>query len=111
MSRYSKKVEALKIKLSTIQSILPGSLSKQWNVCGTKGCKCKDPDNPVRHGPYYQLSFSIKGKSSSMFVKKEEVAEVESRIKRYHEFKKLVEQLIETSIELARHDGFNGGTR
>jgi len=49
----------IKDKLADLGPIHPGSLSEQYNVCGTPGCRCKDPKNPVKHGPYYQLSYSV----------------------------------------------------
>ena len=107
MSKYSKKVAQLRKELGQDDPILPGSISEQWNVCGTLGCKCKDPANPVRHGPYYQLSFSVGGKSSSMFINKKDLAEVKDRIARYRRYKKLVTELIRAYIELARQEGFS----
>ena len=45
----------------------PGSLREQYNVCGKAGCRCKDPKKPQKHGPYYQLSYTWRGKSSTPF--------------------------------------------
>jgi hypothetical protein len=87
--------------------MLPGSISEQWNVCGTPGCRCKDPDNPQKHGPYYQLSFTVAGKSSSMFIKKADLPEVRRRIKRHQQFKSLTKKLLQAHIELVRAEGFD----
>ena len=51
----------------------PGSLSEQYNVCGTAGCRCKDARKPVKHGPYYHLNYTWRGKSRTEFVKEEAV--------------------------------------
>ena len=64
------RIRQIKDMLSQLGPVLPGSLSTQWNVCGKPGCRCKDPKKPRKHGPYYQLSFTVDGKSSSLFVKK-----------------------------------------
>jgi hypothetical protein len=48
--------------------LLPGILTQQYNVCGKAGCRCK-ANPPQKHGPYHQLSFTRKGKSSTQFVK------------------------------------------
>jgi len=104
--KTTKSVEQLKQKLLSLGPLLPGSISEQWNVCGTPGCKCKDPVNPKKHGPYYQLSFSVGGRSSSIFIKKEDVAEARKRVKRYQEFKKLTMQLVQASVDLIRSEGF-----
>lgn len=104
--KTSKSVEQLKQKLLSLGPVLPGSISEQWNVCGTPGCKCKDSLNPKKHGPYYQLSFSVGGRSSSIFIKKEDVAEARKRVKRYQEFKKLTMELVQASVDLIRSEGF-----
>lgn len=100
------KVAHIKKKITQLPPLLPGSLRKQWNVCSTAGCKCKDKKKPRRHGPYYQLSFSIGGKSSSMFVKEGDVAEVRKRIRRYRQFKQLCQQLVQASVDHVRAYGF-----
>ena len=79
----------------------PGSLSTQYNVCGKAGCRCKATP-PVKHGPYYQVSYTRKGKSSSKFVKKEEdLAEVRRQLRNYERMKLLMERWIDLSMELS----------
>lgn len=100
-----KRIEQLNRKLVSLGPMLPGSISEQWNVCGTPGCACKLAKNPVKHGPYYQLSFSVKGRSSTMFIKPDEHAETQRRIKRYKQFKELSFELVQAHVELARANG------
>lgn len=106
MIREERKVDQLKGKLAKLGPMLPGSISEQWNVCGTPGCRCKDAKNPQKHGPYYQLSFTVGGKSSTMFIKKEALAEARRRIKRYQQFKALCGDLVHAYVALARRTGF-----
>lgn len=107
--KTKKSVEQLKQKLIGLEPVLPGSISEQWNICGTPGCKCKDTINPQKHGPYYQLSFSVGGRSSSMFIRKEDVAEARKRVKRYQEFKKLTMELVQAYVDLVRSEGLRRG--
>ena len=107
MTREERKVAQLKERLMRLGPMLPGSISEQWNVCGTPGCRCKDPDEPVRHGPYYQLSFTVGGKSSTMFIKKEDLPEARRRLKYYDKFKMLCTELLHAYIALSRKNGFN----
>lgn len=100
-----KRIEQITKKIIALGPMLPGSISEQWNVCGTEGCACKSPENPVKHGPYYQLSFSIKGRSSTMFIKQNDVAEARRRIKRYKQFKELSFELVQAYVDLARVNG------
>ena len=68
-----RQIEKVKTQLGALGDLRPGSLSTQYNVCGTPGCRCKATP-PAKHGPYYQVSFTRKGKSSSKFVRKEDLA-------------------------------------
>jgi hypothetical protein len=106
MTREEQQILRLKEKLLNLGPLLPGSISEQWNVCGTPGCKCKDSKHPRRHGPYYQLSFTVANKSSTLFVRIKDLAEARRRIRRYQQFKDLTKQLIQAHIELARKTGF-----
>jgi len=106
MTKEQKRIEQIKQKLLKLGPMLPGSISEQWNVCGTPGCKCKSKKKPIKHGPYYQLSFSVKGKSSSFFVKKQDLAEAYRCTKRYKRFKKLNIELTKAYVDLARKNGF-----
>jgi len=105
MTKEQRRIEQLKKKMMNMGPMLPGGISKQYNVCGKSGCKCKDPKHPLKHGPYYQLSFSIKGKSSTMFIKNHEVVEARRRIRRYQQFKELRMKLVEAYVDLARQNG------
>jgi len=97
-----KRIETIKRRLSALGDMRPGSLSKQYNVCGNPTCRCKDKDNPKKHGPYYQLSYTHKGRSKSEFVKKEDLAEVKKQIRHYQRFKQLMGEWVDLSLELAR---------
>jgi hypothetical protein len=97
-----KRIETIKRKLSALGDMRPGSLSTQFNVCGNPTCRCKDPENPKKHGPYYQLSYTHKGRSKSEFVKKEDLSEVKRQIRNYQQFKKLTGVWVDLSLELAK---------
>ncbi len=95
-----RQIEKIKEELAALGDLRPGSLSEQYNVCGKKGCRCKE-DPPQKHGPYYQLSFSRKGKSSSRFVKVENVPEVRQQVKNYKMLKDIVDRWIDLGMELS----------
>ena len=97
-----KRIEIIKGKLSALGDMRPGSMSTQFNVCGNPTCRCKDKDNPKKHGPYYQLSYTHKGRSKSEFVKKEDLAAVKKQLKNYQRFKKLTADWVDLSLKLAR---------
>jgi hypothetical protein len=95
------KIAKLKAALMTLGDLQPGSLSEQYNVCGTPGCRCK-ADPPRKHGPYYQVSFTWQGRSKSQFVRREHVATVRQHLRTYQRLRALVEQWIAAGLELSR---------
>jgi hypothetical protein len=95
-----RRIERIKSDLLALGELRPGSLSEQYNVCGVAGCQCK-ASPPKKHGPYYQLSFTRKGKSTSRFVRREEVAVVRRQLKNYSKLRALVDEWIDASMELS----------
>ncbi|MDR4485600.1 MAG: DUF6788 family protein [Nitrospirales bacterium] len=108
MTKEVQAIQRIQTQLAQMGPVLPGSLSEQWNVCGTPGCRCKASSNPKKHGPYYQLSFTVAGKSSTLFVQKEDLGEVRQRLKRYQAFKRLTTAWVQACLALARKQGFRG---
>ena len=95
-----QQIEAAKKQLAELGPMHPGSLSEQFNVCGNPGCRCKDPRDPQRHGPYYQLSYTWRGKSSTLFVRQEGVAKMREKVSNYKRFRELVNECVDLAIEL-----------
>ena len=106
MNHDERNIQRLKDKILSLCPMLPGSIRKQFNVCGKPGCKCKDPVSPAKHGPYYQLSFSVAGKSSSFFIKEKDLPEARRRIKRFKQFRQLTQELTQSNVDLTRKNGF-----
>lgn len=102
MKSIERKIETIKKKILNLGGMHPGSLSKQYNICGNPTCRCKDPENPRKHGPYYQLSFVHRGKSSSRFIKKEFVPDVKAHLSNYKKFKQLVDDWKGLATDLAK---------
>jgi len=101
-----RRIEQFKERMARLGPLHPGSISRQFNVCGKAHCRCKDRQHPVKHGPYYQLSYVVGGRSTSRFLKREEVGEARRRIKRYQALKKWMAELVQASVEMARQRGF-----
>ena len=85
--------------------MLPGSLSEQWHVCGTPVCKCRVARNPVHHGPHYQSSFSVMGRSSTLLVRRKEFSEVDRTIQSNQRFKGLFMEVTQGYVDPARKQG------
>ena len=95
-----KEVERIKQELVRLGDLRPGSLSEQFNVCGSPGCRCKGSP-PQRHGPYYQVSYTRKGRSGTRFVKRPQVATVKRQLRNYARLRKLVDRWVEAATKLS----------
>ena len=62
LARYDDRYRALAAQLANIGPISSGSLTRRYTRCTSAGCKCRaDPPRP--HGPYWQLTRKIDGKT------------------------------------------------
>jgi hypothetical protein len=102
LQQFEKQIQEIKLQLLALGDLRPGSLSQQYNVCGKAGCRCKAPKNPKRHGPYYQLSYVHRGKSTSQFIRPGMVKTVKVQIARYKTFRQLTEQWLDLAVRVAK---------
>ncbi len=96
-----KKISLLKTRLDAISSMRSGSLSQQYNVCGSPGCKCKNSVSPEKHGPYFKLRANINGKSTTRFVKDENVEQVKKQLENHKKFLILIQEWVSLASDLA----------
>jgi hypothetical protein len=103
-TQITRKIEHLKQQLAELGPIHPGSLSEQFNVCGKPDCRCKDPKDPQKHGPYYHLSFTWRGKSRTLFVRAERLAEMREKLANYKRFRELTDEWVDLVVELEQQE-------
>lgn len=96
------RIAQVKRQLQAQGPMRPGSLSRQYNVCGKPGCRCKDPKHPRRHGPYYQLNYVYRGTKTSKFIRREVLKQVQAELANYKKFRRLTEQWIGLALNLAQ---------
>lgn len=100
ISTLEKQIDTIKKEINGLEDLRRGSLSKQYNICGTAGCKCKATP-PKKHGPYYQLSFTKNGRSSTKFVNSKDAKTVNKQVKNYSRLRELVSKWVELGTELS----------
>lgn len=100
-AQLERQIEKVKRDLAALGDLRPGSLSIQYNVCGNPNCRCKATP-PKKHGPYYQISFTRKGKGSSKFVRKEDLPAIRKQLKNYERMKLLMDRWIDLATELSK---------
>jgi len=97
--KLEAKIKKVKSEILKIETLRPGKLSKQYNVCGVAGCKCKDPENPQRHGPYFKLNYVHQGKNKTQFIRDQFAKEIEKQTQNFKRFKELSQMWITLEIE------------
>ena len=102
IQKLELRIQPIKAELATLGEMRPGSRSKQYNVCGKPNCRCKDPQNPQRHGPYYQLSWVHRGKSTTQFIRPPLLPQVRAQIATYNKFRKLTDEWVNLALRLAQ---------
>jgi hypothetical protein len=65
----AERYEALKREVADIPPIRRGSLVRRFMPCGKPGCRCQ-ASPPQLHGPYYQWTRKVRGKTTTVRVNK-----------------------------------------
>jgi hypothetical protein len=96
-----EKIKTIKAALNALESLRPGSLSRQYHVCCKPGCSCQDPKHPKRHGPYYHLDYVHHGKKTTLFIRPGQLQNVRQQLVTFKKLRRLVDQWITLSLEKA----------
>jgi len=94
------QIRRIKRELTQLGLLRPGSLSRQFNICGSPGCRCK-ASPPQKHGPYYHLSYTRNGKGGTRSIQKDDVPAVRTALANYARLKRLVDRWIDLATELS----------
>ena len=62
LERYQRQYESLQAQVADIGFISSGSIVCRLTSCGKPGCRCQ-ADPPQRHGPYWQWTRKVAGKT------------------------------------------------
>jgi hypothetical protein len=90
LAALEKKIQVLKQQLASTGAMRPGTLSIQF----------RQPKE--KKTPFYQISFTHKGKGRSQYVRPEHLATIRREIDAYKRFRSTVEELITLSLDASR---------
>lgn len=93
---YRALAEELATELATVGFISPGSVVSRYTSCGKPGCRCQ-ADPPQRHGPYYQWSRAVAGKTVSRRLNETEAEFYQSWIANRRRLEQIIAQMEEIS--------------
>jgi hypothetical protein len=100
LQQLRRRHQALAAKLAQIGFALPGSLIRRYTTCGTPGCRCQaSPPRP--HGPYYQLTRKVAGKTITTRLTPSQAARYTEWINNQREMRRLIAEMEQISRQAA----------
>ena len=95
----AKRYEALKRALADVRLIRRGSLLRRFIPCGKPGCRCQ-ARRPQLHGPYYQWTRKVHGKTVTLRVSQQQAKLLAQWISNGRQLDKLVGEMERVSHRL-----------
>ena len=83
-------IRQLATVLGRPQPMRRGSLSERRMKCGKPACPCQQ-DSEARHGPYFTLTWAVRGKTRTRYVAAEQVESLQRQIDTGRQFREDVE--------------------
>jgi Family of unknown function (DUF6788) len=71
LARLEHRYRELKKGLQGLGFAVAGTIAERYTLCGKANCRCH-ANPPQRHGPYYQYSRKVAGKTTSRLVTAEQ---------------------------------------
>src|SRR5665213_639213 len=99
LSELETERERLKLHLSDLCDLRPGSLVERYRKCGKPNCRCAQPDEPG-HGPSWSLTHAVKGKTATKIIPKEFVRRTREHIAEYQRLRRLTGELVEVNEKI-----------
>lgn len=100
--RIEQQIGKIKAELMQVGPMHPGVLSRQFSACQKPGCACIDPIKPKKHGPFYQLSYTHQGKSTTRFIRSGYVPQIKKELANYKRFRKLTQSWLALELALSQ---------
>ena len=99
IERIRQRRDALRVQLSAVGDMRPGSLVERYRRCGKKNCHCAQ-ESAAGHGPSFSLTHAVKGKTVTRVIPIEAVEITRDQIAEYHRFREVGQELIEANEQL-----------
>jgi len=94
-----EKFESIKREILTLGFVRPGSLVRRFMPCGNPACRCMGQP-PQLHGPYYQWTYKIAGKTRTFRLSEEQARLCRQWLSNHKRLKRLVRQMEQLSLKI-----------
>ncbi len=100
LAQLRRRHQALAARLGQVGFAVSGSLTRRYTACGKPGCRCQ-ADPPQPHGPYYQLTRKVAGKTVTTRLTAGQAARYAEWIANQRELRRLIAQMEQISRQAA----------
>jgi hypothetical protein len=95
----NQRFETLKRMVSDVGPLRRGSLVRRFMPCGKQGCRCQATP-PQLHGPYYQLTRKLHGKTVTVRLTEKEAQRIREWIANGRQLDKIVTEMEKLSLRI-----------
>jgi hypothetical protein len=99
VARLQARRDHLRVQVSSVQDMRPGSLVERFRRCGKRSCHCAQEGSPG-HGPSFSLTRAVGGKTVTRIIPASAVSETQEQLAEYRRFRQLTQELIEANERL-----------
>jgi hypothetical protein len=96
LTRLRQDFEAIKAQMQALGYVIPGTVQRRHYQCGKPNCRCMTKG--VLHGPYYQWTRKIGGKTVNLNLDTQSAKLVKGWIRNNRMLRKLCRRLEKTSL-------------
>jgi Family of unknown function (DUF6788) len=101
--RQQARAARIAAELASLGLALPGTLIERRVRCGKPGCRCHT-DPPVLHGPYWQWTRKIDGKTVTRLVADDQLDDYRQWLDNHRRLRALVAELEALTLAIADAD-------
>lgn len=100
MSRTNSdtRLEMLKREILKLGYVRPGSLVRRFMACGNPICRCVGR-LPQLHGPYYQWTYKVKGKTRTVRLTEAQARSCQEWIHNHRQLRRIVRKMEQISLK------------
>lgn len=98
LARLRERYQKRAAELAEVGFMLKGSLIERFLTCGTPNCHCH-ADPPQLHGPYWQWSTRVQGKTVSRMLSEDQARRYREWIENWKRFEKILATMHDLSSQ------------
>ena len=102
LERHAQRFRELQRGIQQIEYFCKGTVLKRMMKCGKAQCACAS-DPTKRHGPYFELTYKVNGKTVNVKLSPEAAPLYQAASLQYRKLKTLLNRLEKLSQTILRH--------